>query len=170
VTRGSLAMSALRAMSARLATAALAALAACDMALPICGSESGVVTSVIDGDTVALTSGERVRLLLIDAPESTGSDRDCFGDSATRALRDLVLDRRVELVSETGCDDRFGRRLAYLEVDGHDVGRLLIERGYACVLHLPPSGDERVDDYRAAEAAARDAGRGMWGACEAPCR
>ena len=67
------------------------------------------------------------------------------------------------------CDDRFGRRLAYVSIDGVDVGRLLVERGYGCLLYLPPDGADRVDDYRAAEASARDARRGLWGACEEPC-
>jgi len=135
-----------------------------------CGPATGVVSEVVDGDTIVLASGERVRYLLVDTPESTGGHHDCFGDTAARFNRDLVLGRTVELSYDAVCDDRYERTLAYLRVDGSDVGRVLLERGYGCVLHIPPAGDDRVGDYRAAEAEARRARRGLWGSCpEAPC-
>jgi micrococcal nuclease len=144
-----------------IATAPMAA--GCDE--PTCGPEGGVVVDVIDGDTLVLAGGERVRHLLVDAPEADA----CFGASASRFHRDLVLGARVELDDDEVCRDRFDRRLAYVAHDGRDVGRLLVERGYACVLHVPPTGDERLADYRAAEAAARAAGRGLWAGCAPRC-
>jgi micrococcal nuclease len=146
----------------------LAAVGACD-GDPACGPASATVVEVIDGDTVVLDTGERVRYLLVDAPEATSGAHACFGDNASRFNRDLVLDRVVSLRYGPVCDDRFGRRLAYVAVDDQDVGRLLVERGYACLLYLPPDGSDRVDDYRAVEASARATGRGLWSACEAPC-
>lgn len=146
----------------------VALLAACDAG--VCGPSSGVVAEVVDGDTITLESGERVRYLLVDAPESTGGRNDCFGDSAARLNRDLVLGRAVALEYDAVCDDRYGRRLAYVTVDGVEIGRLLVERGHGCVLHVSPAGDDRVAEYRALEAAARAARRGLWGSCEdAPC-
>jgi micrococcal nuclease len=143
--------------------------AACDGAAP-CGPADGVVADVIDGDTIVLASGERVRYLLVDTPESTGGTADCFGASAARFNRDLVLGRTVSLSYGEVCDDRYGRPLAYVRVDGVDVGELLVSRGYACVLHIPPAGDDRVAAYRSLEDQARGARRGLWGACEdAPC-
>jgi micrococcal nuclease len=130
-----------------------------------CEAGPAEVADVVDGDTLILASGERVRLILVDAPEVD----DCFGPSATRLLRDLVAGATVELDGDEVCRDRFDRRLAYVAVDGRDVGRLLVERGHACVLHVPPTGDERLADYRAAEAAARAAGRGLWGSCATRC-
>jgi micrococcal nuclease len=130
-----------------------------------CEAGPAEVADVVDGDTLILADGERVRLILIDAPEAD----DCFGSSATRFHRDLVAGAAIELDGDEVCRDRFDRRLAYVSVDGRDVGRLLVERGYACVLHVPPTGDERLADYRAAEAAARAAGRGLWGTCAMRC-
>jgi micrococcal nuclease len=137
--------------------------AACE--LPACEAGPAEVADVVDGDTLILADGDRVRLILVDAPEAD----DCFGPSATRFLRDLVAGTTVELDGDEVCRDRFDRRLAYVSVDRRDVGRLLVERGHACVLHVPPTGDERLADYRAAEAAARTAGRGLWGSCAARC-
>jgi micrococcal nuclease len=81
-----------------------------------------------------------------------------------------VLDRTIRLTYDVACRDMFGRTLAYVTVDGQDVNRLLIERGYACVLHIPPDGDARAGELEAVEAAARSARRGLWGACDPiPC-
>lgn len=142
-----------------LSVVAAALLAACEP--PTCEAGPAVVAEVIDGDTLILADGERVRLILVDAPEAD----DCFGASATRFHRDLVAGATVELDGDEVCHDRFDRRLAYVSIDGRDVGRLLVERGYARVLHVPPTGDQRLTGYRAAEAEARAAGRGLWGTC-----
>jgi micrococcal nuclease len=149
--------------AAALTVAIALAAAGCDQ--PTCGPDEGVVTDVIDGDTLVLAGGERVRHLLVDAPEAD----DCFGDGATRFHRDLLLGATVRLDDDEVCRDRYDRRLAYVSLAGRDVGRLLVERGYACVLHVPPTGDQRLDDYRAAEAAARAAHRGLWASCPARC-
>jgi micrococcal nuclease len=125
------------------------------------------VARVIDGDTIELASGEKLRYLLVDTPESTGGAKDCFGAEAATLNRDVVEGQVVELTyDEAACTDRFGRTLAYVSVAGREVNRLLVERGYACVLHIPPGGDDRADAFSALEAAARAARRGMWGACE----
>lgn len=150
----------------------LAALAACtsDPGDPSCGPRAAVVERVIDGDTIVLPGEVRIRYLLVNAPEATGGHADCYGTSAARFNTDLVLGKAIELTYDAHCEDRFGRTLAYVTVDGQDVNRLLVERGYACVLHIPPDGDARADELEAVQAAARSAHRGLWGACDPiPC-
>lgn len=132
---------------------------------PACGPGSGVVTRVIDGDTVELESGETIRYLMVDTPESTGGATDCFGANAAQLNSDLVLGESVRLAYDVECEDRFGRLLAYVSVGDVEVNSLLVERGYACVLHIPPNGEDRVAEFEALEAAARAAGVGMWGVC-----
>ncbi|MEZ4365401.1 MAG: thermonuclease family protein [Kofleriaceae bacterium] len=131
-----------------------------------CGPSEGVVANVVDGDTIDLASGERIRYLMVDTPETTGGKNDCFGDNAVQFNTDLVLGKEVSLTYDTECTDRFGRLLAYVSVDGQEVNSLLVQRGYACVLHIPPNGDDRVAEFEALEAAARAADRGLWGNCE----
>jgi micrococcal nuclease len=150
---------------------ALGALPGCDPSSDRCGPSSAVVSRVIDGDTVELDSGERVRYLLVDTPEISGGEPECFGPEATQFNTELVLGQRVELRYDVECTDRYDRLLAYVSVGDREVNRLLVERGYACVLYIPPNGMDRVDEYRHLEALAQGGARGLWGACEeVPCR
>jgi micrococcal nuclease len=135
-----------------------------------CGPRDAVVERVIDGDTIVLPGDVRVRYLLVDAPEATAGHAACYGASAARFNADLVLGRPIELSYDVRCQDLFGRRLAYVTAGGQDVNRLLVERGYACVLHIPPDGDARAGELEAVQAAARAGHRGLWGACDPiPC-
>lgn len=158
----------MRAVTLLLATALLAC--GRDPGSP-CGPETAKVLEAIDGDTLLLEGGERIRYLLADAPESTGSAKDCFGPEAHAFNRELVEGRQVTLVYGEGCVDRFGRLLAYVFVDGREVNTLLVERGHACVLHVPPAGSARRAEFQVLENEARRAGRGVWGACApVPCQ
>lgn len=130
-----------------------------------CGPSEAVVERVIDGDTVELEDGSRVRYLLIDTPESTNGKDDCYGTEATQFNRQLVEGKTIHLEYDVECEDRYGRLLAYVEVDDREVNTLLVERGYACVLHIPPNGDDRVDQFEDLEQLAEAGGKGMWGAC-----
>lgn len=154
------------------AVAAVAALAACSSGgddAP-CGAAAAEVARIIDGDTIELVGGERVRYLMVDAPEIGGAEPECYGVNAVTFNTDLVLGRTVELRDDVECRDRFGRRLAYVSVGGREVNALLVERGYACAYHVPPNGADRVAELEALEDGARTARRGLWGACDpAPC-
>jgi len=116
---------------------------------------------VHDGDTLTL-SGERIRLKGIDAPEYNQScTRDgqnyACGREALRALQRLVV--RAEVICEGYERDRYERLLARCMVDGEDIGRALVEAGWAMA----------YGDYDAVEAEARRARRGIWaGGFDAP--
>lgn len=131
-----------------------------------CGPSEAVVADVIDGDTIELDSGERVRYLLVDTPESTNGKNDCFGHEASDFNRSLVLGQTITLAYDEVCTDKYDRLLAYIELDGRDINALLVERGYACVLQIPPNGADRVDEFESLELAAQMGQVGMWGACE----
>jgi micrococcal nuclease len=134
-----------------------------------CGPSSGTVARVIDGDTIELATGERVRYLLIDTPEST-TEVECFGPEAKTFNAELVEGKDVELAYDVECEDTYGRLLAYVTVGDREVNTLLLERGYACELYIPPNGADRAAEFHDVEAAARAAGRGLWAACEdIPC-
>ncbi len=153
------------------AVLALGLLACGGAASSPCGPDTGRVAEAIDGDTLRLESGERIRYLLVDTPESTGGTRDCFGPEAHAFNRGLVEGRRVTLAYGEACTDRFGRLLAYVAVDGREVNSLLVERGHACVLHVPPAGSTRRAEFQSLEVEARRARRGVWGACApVPCQ
>jgi micrococcal nuclease len=138
----------------------------------LCGPTEATVARVIDGDTIVLESGERVRYLLLDAPETTLGHADCYGSNATQFNSDLVAGRRIALTYDVQCDDSYGRLLAYVSVDGTEVNPLLVARGYACVLRVPPNGAGQISEFEDLEARARQERLGVWSCDPVPpaCR
>ena len=78
----------------------------------------------------------------------------------------MVLNKTVELTYDTQCTDMYGRLLAYVSVDGMDVNQLMVERGYACVLFIPPDGQSRYDEFKIYQADAKASSKGIWGSCD----
>jgi endonuclease YncB( thermonuclease family) len=92
------------------------------------GDESRtVVTRVIDGDTVEIASGERVRLIGMDTPEIGV----CGHGAATARMRRMVEGRAVVLVNPGSVQDvdTYGRLLRYVDVEGRDAGLAQIRSG-----------------------------------------
>ena len=145
-------------------------LAACSAPGSDCGPSEGVVQRIVDGDTIELETGVTIRYLMINTPETTQGHADCFGQQAVQFNRDLVEGKTVQLRYDVECEDRFDRTLAYVSVGGQEVNKLMLERGYACLLHISPNGDDRLDEYKAIESAAKASNRGLWGVCDPiPC-
>lgn len=118
------------------------------------------VVRVIDGDTVEIAGGERVRYVGMDTPE-VGQRREYFGDEATQANRKLVEGHDVRLELDVSERDRFGRLLRYVYVDGMLVNAELVREGYAQAVTYPP--DTRFQAcLQAFEDEARAQKRGMW--------
>ena len=135
-----------------------------------CGVSEALVTRIVDGDTIELEGGEKIRYLMINTPETTSGKNECYGSNAVQFNTDLVLGKTVTLDYDTECTDRFSRTLAYVSVGGQEVNTLMIERGYACLLHIAPNGDDRLAEFKGLEDAAQAANRGLWGACDPiPC-
>lgn len=136
-----------------------------------CGPSAAIVQAVVDGDTIELDDGTRVRLLLADTPETTGGKNECFGQDAVAYTRGLVEGLRVQLTyDEAACTDRFGRTLAYVKVGDTELNAELVKRGLACTLFIAPGGQARADEFETYEVEAKTARTGMWGACASvPC-
>lgn len=146
-------------------------------ALTGCGAEPGAerqarVLRVVDGDTLKVRVDgrvETVRLLGIDTPESKrpGAPVECGSRRAGAELRQLVAGRAVELHGDASQDaeDRFGRMLAYVELDGEDVGKAMVASGWAKPYVYRGVPFERAGAYRDAARSARTQGAGVYGAC-----
>ena len=117
------------------------------------------VTIVIDGDTVVISTGEKVRYIGIDTPEVFPEEP--FGQEATKANRELVLGKSVRLEKDVSETDKYGRLLRYVWVDDIMVNMELVRRGLAVAKAYPPDTKYRAL-LEAAELEARLAGRGMW--------
>lgn len=132
---------------------------------------TGTIASITDGDTVRLRVGGgelRVRLIGLDTPE-VRDPLECFGPEATAALEALApVGSEVGYAYDRDPQDRYERELMYLyAADGTLINLELVAQGYAEALRVEPN-DRYWPELQAAERAARDAGRGLWGSCPAP--
>lgn len=137
--------------------------------------ETARVVRVVDGDTLIIEIDgreERLRYIGVDTPETVkeGSPVECFGKEASAENKRLVEGQAVELEKDVSERDRFDRLLRYVYVFDSSTGERLfvnyelVARGYANARTFPP--DVRYEArLRAAERDAREAGRGLWGAC-----
>ncbi len=121
----------------------------------------GVVFVVIDGDTLLFRPDQRqaapraflkLRLADIDAPEQDQP----YGEAATRVLRSLVLNQRVEV--DTIATDAYGRKIARIRKGRLQVGTELVRRGFA----WPSTRGRRNAVLLDAQHEARRAHRGLW--------
>jgi len=89
--------------------------------------EKAKVVAVIDGDTVEIEGGERVRYIGIDTPETD----ECYGPEATEANRELVEGKEVILIRDVENRGKYGRLLRYVIAEGRFVNAELVRLGYA---------------------------------------
>jgi micrococcal nuclease len=121
---------------------------------------TAAVIKVIDGDTIVIEGGYRVRYIGIDTPEIHPRLEAC-GIDAWQANRRLVEGKRVRLEKDVSQTDRYNRLLRYVYVDGVFVNAELAKMGLARVKSYPP--DTKYQAYlEEVEVEARHAGRGIW--------
>ncbi|MBE0478403.1 thermonuclease family protein [Candidatus Aerophobetes bacterium] len=121
------------------------------------------VSRVIDGDTIVLDNGERVRLIGVDAPETNHPEIPVqrFGEEATEFLRQFAEGFECTLEYEPGnIRDQYGRLLAYVFVGDRLANAELIRRGYAYAYTRFPF--HRQADFIALEREARQHQSGLW--------
>jgi micrococcal nuclease len=127
-----------------------------------------VVERVVDGDTLLLQSGERVRLIGVDTPETKHPKKpvEYFGKEASAFTRRMVEGKRVRLEFDQanavqGDKDRYGRTLAYVFLeDGTLLNAEIIKQGYGHAYTQFPFS--RMEEFRRLEREAREQGRGLW--------
>jgi micrococcal nuclease len=136
-----------------------------------------LVVKAIDGDTLKLEDGKRVRLIGIDTPEtyesaklyrdSQRSGQDiktikALGKKATDFTRDLVEGKRVRLEFDLEKRDKYNRLLAYVYLkDGTFVNAEIIRQGYASLMTYPPNV-MYADTFKQLYQQARENKRGLW--------
>ena len=127
-----------------------------------------VVERVVDGDTLLLQSGERVRLIGVDTPEIKHPKKpvEYFGKEASAFTRRVVEEKRVRLEFDQanaarGHKDRYGRTLAYVFLeDGTLLNAKIIKQGYGHAYTQFPFS--RMEEFRRLEREAREEQRGLW--------
>lgn len=132
------------------------------------GSQSALVTRVIDGDTIDVSlNGQtyRVRYIGVDTPETVDPGRPvgCYGPEASAFNKSLVEGKTVSLEKDVSETDRYGRLLRYVYVGGTFVNAELVKQGYAQVATYPPDVKHQ-SLFLQLQQEAQSAGRGLWGA------
>lgn len=136
-----------------------------------------IVTRAVDGDTLKLENGQRVRLIGIDTPEMHESDKlyrdaqrssqdvetiKALGRRAYVFTKALVEGKRVRLEFDVERKDKYGRLLAYVYLkDGTFVNAEIVKEGFAALMTIPPDvkyADLFLKLYREA----RENKRGLW--------
>jgi len=137
-----------------------------------------LVERAVDGDTLKLENGERVRLIGIDTPEMHESDklyRDSqrtgqdvrtiqeLGRRAYEFTKKLAEGKRVSLEFDVEKYDKYDRLLAYvyLKKDGTFVNAEIIKQGYASLMTIPPNA-KYADLFLKLYQEARNNKRGLW--------
>jgi micrococcal nuclease len=90
---------------------------------------------------------------------------ECFGPEAAAYTTRRLFGQAVQLEDDVERHDLYGRRLAYVYVDGKNFERELLRKGYARLLVIEPNhahARDMLDD----ELDARAARVGLWGMCE----
>ena len=120
--------------------------------------EQVLVARVIDGDTIELQDGRRVRYLGIDTPETD----EYYYTEATAKNRELVEGKIVELQSGKRDQDKYDRLLRYVYIDGVFVNAELVAQGYATAYIFDPN--ERFSQVLVQlEQYAKMKNKGLWG-------
>jgi endonuclease YncB( thermonuclease family) len=146
------------------------ALAGCSRAAPECsvdpaGLESARVKAVLDGDTLRLAGGEKVRLIGINTPEKGGGEgpAEPLAQEATAVLASMLgPGERVLLQAGIDPRDRHDRRLAHVfDPSGRNMAVELLRRGLGFHVAVSPNFGW-LDCLQAAEQEAASAERGVW--------
>jgi micrococcal nuclease len=122
------------------------------------------VTKVIDGDTIEIEGGQKVRYIGMDTPEST-IKHECFGEEASAKNKELVEGKSVKLIKDVSETDKYKRLLRYVYIDDIFVNEELVKTGYANAASYPPD-IKHQDKFVEAEKQAREANLGLWESCE----
>ena len=136
-----------------------------------------IVQRTVDGDTLVLENGERVRLIGIDTPELHPSEklnRDSerthqdigtiqkLGERAYQFTKKLVEGKSVSLEFDLEKYDKYNRLLAYVYLkDGTFVNAEIVKEGYASLMSIPPNV-KYADLFNKLYQEARENRRGLW--------
>lgn len=125
------------------------------------------VVKVIDGDTIEIESGEKVRLIGVNTPETVDPRRkvQCFGKEASNFTKENLEEKFVKLEKDVSEKDKYGRLLRYVHIGSVLFNEELVKNGYAQVSTYPPDVKYK-DKFLEAQKYARENKLGLWGKCK----
>lgn len=122
-----------------------------------------LVTRVVDGDTIEIENGQKIRYIGIDTPETVNPTTpiECFGQEASNKNKELVLGKKVRLEKDISETDKYGRLLRYVWVGNILVNDYLVRQGYALASSYAPDVTYQ-NQLQEAQKEARENSRGLW--------
>ena len=115
------------------------------------------VTEVIDGDTIVLLGGDRIRFIGMNTPE----EGMYFYGEARDVLQIMISGKEVWLEKDISESDQYGRKLRYVYCDGIFVNLEMVKRGFANIFTYPPDV-KYSEEFLEAERYARENDLGLW--------
>ena len=122
-----------------------------------------ICARVIDGDTIVLSNGEKVRLIGVDTPETKHSQKpvEYYGKEATAFTKRMVGGRVVKLKYDAQRRDEYDRLLAYVYLmNGTFLNAEIIKQGYGHAYTRFPF--KYMEEFKLYEKEARENKRGLW--------
>jgi micrococcal nuclease len=124
-----------------------------------------------DGDTIRVNmegKTETIRFIGVDTPETQDPRKpvQCFGKAAAAHTKEIIGQSRVRLEADptNSNRDRYDRLLRYIYLpDGTLVNKKIVADGFGFVTTGFPF--IKMEEFKAAESAARSANLGLWGSC-----
>lgn len=126
-----------------------------------------LVIEVIDGDTIKIEGGQKIRYIGIDTPETVHPSKpvEYFGIEASNKNKELVEGKQVKFEKDISETDRYGRLLRYIWVGDIFVNDYLVRQGYAYASTYPPDV-KYAEQFVQAQREARENNRGLWASCQ----
>ncbi len=131
---------------------------------PLLSEGDYVVSRAVDGDTLELASGERIRLLGVNTPETVAPNKpvEPWGPEATEFAQAFIAAGPVRLTFDQERHDRFGRHLAYVWRGEMLLNEELIRAGFSEAVTIFPYSRLMKDRFLAAQRQAKRQRRGIW--------
>jgi len=128
--------------------------------------ESAMVAYVLDGDTIEIAGGRKVRLIGIDAPELNNKENnpECFASQSAHMTKQLLEGQTIELEKDKEDVDQYGRLLRYVYSDGVFINEFLLRQGYGTKMAIKPNTKYYLL-FAEAEKEAKENKRGLWKNC-----
>ena len=129
-------------------------IASCNQTIRNCDN---MATRIIDGDTIVLSDGNKVRLIGINAPEKGKP----YSKIAASELGNMVLNKCLVLEKDASDKDKYGRLLRYVYADGKFVNEMMIENGFAKAF-IYGNDTKYSEKFKLDEESARKNRLGIW--------
>jgi len=120
------------------------------------------VIRVVDGDTIEVEDGQKVRYIGVNTPELQTSE--CFATQAAEINKNLVLGKVVKLKKDVSDTDKYSRLLRYVYINDMLVNNELLKNGAAKIETIPPDTKYK-NEFTESEKYAKDNNLGLWSNC-----